>query len=254
MRWATVSCSKGPVVLTREHGKNEELESLLKSKNIETLILPMVETAKGPDSCLLREKLQDSAFDWVCLTSPESAAVYATAWLEAGKPSIPVAVVGDGTARALARATDSACAPSFVPSVANAEHFGAELPHQTNTSARVLYPASVRAAGTLQSLLEARGFSVTRLNTYDTLPVDQLTEEGLHQAQQAALVAIASPSAIRSWVELIGQETAQRIPVACIGETSARAAMRLKLDKVAFCKEPGVVALASLIEDELSKL
>lgn len=52
MRWATVSCSKGPVVLTREHGKNEELESLLKSKNIETLILPMVETAKGPDRCV----------------------------------------------------------------------------------------------------------------------------------------------------------------------------------------------------------
>lgn len=49
----------------------------------------------------------------------------------------------------------------------------------------------------LQTGLKNRGFEVVRLNTYDTQPVSQVEEGLLQQACQAAVVAFASPSAVK---------------------------------------------------------
>lgn len=51
--------------------------------------------------------------------------------------------------------------------------------------------------GALQSGLEARGFQMTRLNTYDTVAVSTVDPERLQLAKQARVVAIASPSAVK---------------------------------------------------------
>lgn len=49
----------------------------------------------------------------------------------------------------------------------------------------------------LQSGLAARGFKVTRLNTYDTVPVASIDPELLQRAKQALVVTAASPSTIK---------------------------------------------------------
>ena len=42
--------------------------------------------------------LRTRKFDWVCITSPESASVFLAAWRGAGRPAgLRIAVVGDGT-------------------------------------------------------------------------------------------------------------------------------------------------------------
>lgn len=61
----------------------------------------------------------------------------------------------------------------------------------------VLYPASSKASSDLQGGLVRRGFEVRRLNTYDTLPVAELEPSVLDAARAAAVVAFASPSAVK---------------------------------------------------------
>lgn len=61
--------------------------------------------------------LQEERFDWVCITSPEAAAVFIEGWRQAGRPAVRVAVVGDGTGRVLVPVDGGALAPAFTPSV-----------------------------------------------------------------------------------------------------------------------------------------
>ncbi|EFN56503.1 hypothetical protein CHLNCDRAFT_34953 [Chlorella variabilis] len=251
---AAVAAASGDaqVVLTREQGKNGKLRRVLEGRGIACLELPMVETAAGPDRHLLPKVLAEQAahFDWVCITSPEAASVFLEGWRAAGRPPVRLAVVGEGTGRVFeAAAADGAPQPEFVPSVANAEHFGPELPFLEGGTKRVLYPASNKASSELQSGLAARGFDVVRLNTYDTVPVTRLDERQLAAARRAAVVTVGSPSAIKAWVQIVGEEATHGMSIACIGSTSARAAEKLGLQAVKYPEQPGVDTWAAVVED-----
>jgi uroporphyrinogen-III synthase len=247
------STSRPQVVLTREAGKNGKIIKMLESRGICCLEMPLIETAKGPDTDRLPEALQHSEdYDWVCITSPEAASVFLKGWREAGKPKVRIAVVGQGTGKIFVAAGEEALFPQFTPTVANAEHFGPELPFIPGGTKQILYPASNKASSLLQQGLLARGFQVERLNTYDTLPVTSLAPEQLKAARTAQVVAVASPSAVRAWVGFVGEETATRIAVACIGSTSARTAESLGLKKIFYPAEPGLDTFASTIEEALA--
>ena len=248
------STTKPQVVLTREAGKNGKLKKMLESRGIHCLEMPLIETAKGPDTDRLPEALQHAdQYDWVCITSPEAASVFIKGWIQAGRPAVRIAVVGEGTGKIFITSGEKGLSPQFTPTVANAEHFGPELPFIPGGKNRVLYPSSNKASTLLQEGLLKRGFDVQRLNTYDTLPVTALNEKEIAAAREASVVAVASPSAVRAWVQFVGEETAQRVAVACIGSTSARAADKLGLKNVYYPDEPGMDTFASTIEEALDK-
>ncbi|PRW50787.1 Uroporphyrinogen-III chloroplastic isoform B [Chlorella sorokiniana] len=253
---AAAAPAAAQVVLTREQGKNGKLRKVLEGRGIACLELPMVETTAGPDRDRLPQILAERAaeFDWVCITSPEAASVFLEGWNAAGRPAVRLAVVGEGTGKVFeAAAADGVPQPQFVPSVANAEHFGPELPFVEGGSKRVLYPASNKASTelqrALQSGLEKRGFEVLRLNTYDTVPVTRLDAAALEAAKQAAVVTVGSPSAIKAWVQIVGEEATQGMSIACIGSTSARAAEKLGLQCIKYPDAPGVDTWAAVVED-----
>ncbi|PRW50790.1 Uroporphyrinogen-III chloroplastic isoform C [Chlorella sorokiniana] len=249
---AAAAPAAAQVVLTREQGKNGKLRKVLEGRGIACLELPMVETTAGPDRDRLPQILAERAaeFDWVCITSPEAASVFLEGWNAAGRPAVRLAVVGEGTGKVFeAAAADGVPQPQFVPSVANAEHFGPELPFVEGGSKRVLYPASNKASTELQSGLEKRGFEVLRLNTYDTVPVTRLDAAALEAAKQAAVVTVGSPSAIKAWVQIVGEEATQGMSIACIGSTSARAAEKLGLQCIKYPDAPGVDTWAAVVED-----
>ena len=106
----------------------------------------------------------------------------------------------------------------------------------------MLYPASARARTTLQKGLEERGFEVMRLNTYDTVAVLEVSDAQRREALDCDVVSIASPSALKAWVQLVGLERVQQMYVACIGSTSGEAALKLGLDKdkVFWAESPGM--------------
>jgi uroporphyrinogen-III synthase len=236
------------VVLTREAGKNGKLASALAAKGYATLEMPLVRSGPAADTAALPAALSGGGpWAWVVVTSPEAAAVFLAAWRAAGRPPLRVAAVGAGTARILDEAPgDDAPAVAFTPSLANAVTLAAELPAPPpGEPGAVLYPASAKAGTDLQAGLESRGcFAVTRLNTYDTLPVEvgELGEVDLARARAAAVVALASPSAVRAWIAAVGGvgPAASGPAVAAIGATTGLAAQKQGLDRVHWPEAPGL--------------
>ncbi len=241
------------VVLTREKGKNDKVRDMLDKRGIETLELPMVETAPGPDADRLPAVLKSAAFDWVAITSPEAARVFVEGWRVAGRPEVRIGIVGIGTGKVLEAMNEPVLLPQFMPSVANAEHMGPELPFIEGGSNAVLYPSSAKASTALQEGLEQRGFHVTRLNTYNTVTVESVDPGRLDLAKKARVVAIASPSALKAWVAHVGQARAEQMTIACIGSTSARAAEKLGLKNVVFAEQPGLDMFVQTICDAVSQ-
>ncbi|GLC34159.1 hypothetical protein PLESTM_000164700 [Pleodorina starrii] len=196
------------VLLTREAGKNDELRDALTKKGYQCMELPLIEHTDGPNRALLPGLLAAAAdgYEWVALTSPESASVFLAGCEQAGRPRwgfcrasaglawsglgsflawgsgfgaygagmgergrvlavSRIAVVGGGTGDVLLQA---GITPDYVPSKALGKVMGSELPRMPGGSGLVLYPASAKAFTDLQDSLEAAGFEVHRIDTYNT--------------------------------------------------------------------------------------
>lgn len=189
--------SKEPLIaLTREEGTNESLRKLLSGLNC--IELPCIAFGPGEDIDKLSEAIMKN--DIICITSPQAAQVFLSSWISINKPSnIKIASVGKGTSKPL---IEAGITPVFEPSQSTAETLALELPLSLGNT--ILYPSSSLAETTLQKGLTERGFIVTRLNTYETVP-SVWTEEQLNKAkEEVEIVTFASPSAIRIWRERCG--------------------------------------------------
>ncbi|KAK8951800.1 hypothetical protein KSP39_PZI003440 [Platanthera zijinensis] len=245
---------KSDVVVTREQGKNVKLINALVKLNIHCLEVPLVEHTQGPDLNKLSSLLQDVMFDWIVITSPEAGSVFLEAWKTAGSPNVRIGVVGSGTASVfheVLQSGDRHLNVAFSPSKATGKVLASELPKDCSNTCRVLYPASVKAGTEIEEGLSDRGFDVTRLNTYNTVPVQEIDHVVLKQALSVPVVAVASPSAIRAWVNLVQKSKNWDKSVACIGQTTALAAKRLGLKNVYYPDNPGLEGWVDCILEAL---
>ncbi len=241
------------IAVTREDGKNmkliEEINLHEDLRNqIEILELPCIEHASGPDYGILEDTLLNGSWNYVVVTSPEAAKVVASAWDIVRDNPIPVVAVGKATEKALAKFNIPV---TFVPSKATAVALAQEL-ESKGEGTTLLYPASARARDTLQSGLEARGFIVKRLNTYDTVSASW-TEDQKDQAKRAKIACFASPSSIKGW--LLNTDDNKDVIAVCIGETSATACRghSWSESQIYYPEEPGlegwVDAIKAAVED-----
>ncbi|KAF5468316.1 hypothetical protein F2P56_012475 [Juglans regia] len=240
--WTSTSNPSPKVMVTRERGKNGKLIQALAEHGIDCLELPLIQHTRGPDMDMLCSVLSDITFDWIVITSPESALVFLEAWTAAGNPNVNVGVVGAGTASIfedVMQFSKRSLNVAFVPSQATGKVLASELPKK-GIKCSVLYPASAKASNDIEEGLSNRGFEVTRLNTYTTVPVQHIDQMLLMQALSTPVVAVASPSAIRAWVKLISESMWCNHSVACIGETTALAAKTLGLQNVYYPTQPGL--------------
>ncbi|XP_020218441.1 uroporphyrinogen-III synthase, chloroplastic [Cajanus cajan] len=238
---SSVSNYAPKVVVTRERGKNAKLIAALVKHEINCLELPLIEHTRGPDLDRLPSVLGDNAFDWVVITSPEAGSVFLEAWRASGMPHVKIGVVGAGTVSIFKEALQSSNQSldiAFVPSRATGKVFATELPKIGN-KCTVLYPASAKASNEIEEGLSNRGFEVTRMNTYTTVPVQHVDQMVLKLALAAPVVTVASPSSIRAWKNLLS-DSEWNNSVACIGETTATMARSLGFANVYHPKQPGI--------------
>ncbi|KAF2324414.1 hypothetical protein GH714_013789 [Hevea brasiliensis] len=201
------------------------------------------------DTSALDHMSTDTSFDWVVITSPEAGSVFLEAWKAAGTPNVKIGVVGAGTASIFNEVIQSSGRSldiAFAPSKATGKVLASELPKSENGRCTVLYPASAKASNEIEEGLSNRGFDVVRLNAYSTVPVDHVDQMVLKQALFCPVVAVASPSAVRAWFNLISESKQWNNSVACIGETTASAAKSLGLKNVYFPTHPGFEGYSSL--------
>uniref|UniRef100_A0A1J3HF42 Uroporphyrinogen-III synthase n=1 Tax=Noccaea caerulescens TaxID=107243 RepID=A0A1J3HF42_NOCCA len=243
------------VVVTRERGKNKQIIKALEKHGISSLELPLIQHSRGPDFDRLASVLTDKSFDWIIITSPEAGSVFLEAWKAASSPKVKVGVVGGGTARVFEEAMQSAkglLQVAFTPSKATGKVLASELPENVGKRSSVLYPASLKASNEIEEGLSRRGFEVLRLNTYTTVPVQSVDAMLLQQALSAPVLSVASPSAVRAWLNLIQNAEQWSNYVACIGETTASAARRLGLKNVYHPDQPGLEGWVESIREALA--
>ncbi|XP_062159130.1 uroporphyrinogen-III synthase, chloroplastic isoform X5 [Alnus glutinosa] len=197
---SSASTSSPRVVVTRERGKNGKLIKALAKHGINCLELPLVQHTHGPDRDMLSSVISaDTTFDWIVITSPQAGSVFLEAWKAAGTPNVNVGVVGAGTASVfedVKQFSKQSLNVAFAPSKATGKVLASELP-KNGKRCRVLYPASAKASNEIEEGLSGRGFEVTRLNTYTTVPVQHVDPVLLKQALSTPVVTVASPSAVR---------------------------------------------------------
>ena len=161
-------------------------------------------------------------------------------WVAAGSPDLRVAAIGGGTTRALRELQ-----VKFEPSRATFKTMAEELPL---CEGRVLYPVSAKAAWENVEMLKDRGFNVDRIDTYTT-ETAVWEKEMKDDARDVDVVTFASPTTVRGWVSNVGVD--EDLRVACIGETSAKAARKAGFEHVYHAHNPGIEGWVNAISRAL---
>jgi uroporphyrinogen-III synthase len=191
--------------------------------------------------------------DWVLITSPASAEVFAQAIRASGGSSVctlpRIASVGTATSSELEKYSIDV---AFTPSHATGASLGDELPIEKHRKIRILYPSSAKASNEIEKRLRSRvtELEFIRMNTYDTVEAIWTSTELEIARKQIDIVTFASPSAVQVWVQRVGNHQA----AVCIGETSATAAKQAGFKNVSAPQSPGLEAWMSTLKAVYSEM
>lgn len=246
-----VSSKPFMVALTREEGKNDKLRIELEEKMGDSIVLrelPCIAHAEGNDFDALEPTLVQNEWDYVAVTSPEAARVLAQAWNKVDN-EISVVAVGKATQATLEKLGIKV---EFCPSKATASTLVKELPAKRETTT-LLYPASTKAASTLEDGLTERGFHVTRLNTYDTVTATW-NDDQKDTADNVNVACFGSPSSVDGW--LLNTDDNKDVLAACIGETSAKACRKHNWpeERIFYPEKPGIAGWATSVKEALESI
>lgn len=227
--------------MTRTPQQSGRLSELLRSEGAEVVVTPLIRFGPPSNPAALAARLSDlRGLDWLLLTSPQAvgalfAALSAANLTGAALADLKLAAVGPGTAAALAQ---HGLRPDFVPSAATALHLAAELPQ----ARAVLHLTSQQSEDALARGLATRGTEYHRLELYRTEGAD-LSPAQLEQLRRAGVVTLASGSATRQLVALLG--TAPR--VAAMGIQTAEAARHAGLTDIFLAPTPTLEGLVEAV-------
>ena len=186
------------IVICRPRHQGAELAEALEARGATVVIVSLVEVAEpreGTDS--LTTALQ-AGHDWIVFTSANAVAAArraATRW----PPRASLAAIGSATAAALSA---SGASVDFVSPVATANALAETVPGKPGS--RVLAPLAELAGPDLVDGLERRGFSVTAVEAYRLVEVDEVPAQVIAAARGADAVLLTSPSLADRFAEVLG--------------------------------------------------
>jgi uroporphyrinogen III methyltransferase/synthase len=244
----------------------DDLDERLSNLGAEVLNLPATRIVPPPDPAGLEWAIRalaqavagEPAYDWIVFTSANAVQYFFERLLALGYDArrlsgVKLGAVGKATAAALA---DYHLIADFVPSRFTGLDWAAEVGDLSGQ--RVLLPRSEIAPPDLVQALQAKGAQVETVIAYSVAPAEPDS-----QALQALIdgqidvIALFSPSAVRGLLSMleaaIGKEPAldllNRLTVACVGPTTARAAQEAGLQVGLVARQHTVEGLVeSLIE------
>ena len=230
------------VAVTRAAEQSPELVELLRANGAEPIACPLIAIEPLTDYSELDAELRRlSSASWLVFTSVNAVNAVADR-LDALRVTLPasvlIAAVGGATADAVARRIRGV---DFVPSRANAETLGDELPDVK--AQRVVFPRGDLASETLTARLRMRGARVSDVIAYRTVPgpgaaaLEAAVREGTLDA-----VIFMSPSSVRFTGDTLvaARPSSLRPAIACVGGTTAAAVREIGI-------EPDIVAATASV-------
>jgi uroporphyrinogen III methyltransferase / synthase len=218
------------VAITRAAEQTDSLRRMLEEAGATVVEIPtiaIVEPADGGEA--LRAALRE-LWDWVVVTSRNGVErTVAAAGGRAAAMALRWAVVGPGTAEAL---QPHGITPALVPATFVAEGLVEAFPvPPSDRTGHVLIAQAESARPVLADGLRQRGWEVTTVVAYRTVPV-QLTAEQLTSARSCDAIAFTSASTVQSLVAAGGKAAVPAVVVA-IGPVTATTASELGLEVTA---------------------
>ena len=164
------------------------------------VVVPLTEIVDVPAGMAALAAVDLAAFEWVVVTSANAA----DRLVAAHGPSLPGVAVARGRQARRRRTIGASC--RLVPTEQRAEGLLAELPPPGAAGGQILVVQAVEAAPTLVRGLVERGWQVTAVAPYRSVPRRPGAGEQL-AALAADVVLFASGSAARAWVAVFGTST-----------------------------------------------
>jgi uroporphyrinogen III methyltransferase / synthase len=210
------------VVVTRPRSQAGPLVERLEALGLEVVECPLIEIDPLDEPA----QVDTSGYDWVIVTSPNGADLFARR--RAGDHA-RIAAVGPGTAETLRRV---GIEPDLVPRVSTQEGLLEEFPHPRG---RVLFVGAEGSRRVLIDALDADFVPLYRTRLLRPTPPD------------GDLVVLASGSAARSFAAIGGT-----VPAVSIGPQTTRAARAVGLDVVAEARTHDLDGLVAAVAEACS--
>ena len=240
------------IVVTRASAQAGGLRARLAELGAEVLDVPALRI-EPLDQAPLRSALDRVAeYGWLVLTSQNAVAMLWDAMRESGRDAralagVRVACVGRSTADALLQ---HGIAADVLPARFVAEGVLAEMEKRADVrGARVLYVAAEGARDVLPDGLRGLGCTVDVVRAYRSVS----TSDGAEQLRNALLdgsvdaATFASASAVRGYVEAVGEEAARRAPAVSIGPVTSDALRAVGIEIIAEASEASIDGLVKAV-------
>ena len=232
------------VVVTRAAEQASPLADLLEARGARPVVVPLIAIVDEPAGMTALAELDPNDFDWVVFTSPNGASRSVAVWGDSTPAHTRVAAVGATTAAELPRV-------DLVPQRQLAAGLLDEFPPVADPgSDTVLVVQAVDAEPTLADGLRAKGWQVTTIAPYRSVPAVPSAGQQL-AALAADAVLFASGSAVRAWVQVFGTSTPP-ITVA-IGPQTEAAAVKAGLKMSLVAADHSLVGMIEALEGALGR-
>lgn len=231
------------VVVTRAAHQAEDLARPLRELGAEPILLPVIGIAPPLDP----EPLKQAAarpYDWIVFTSTNAVKAFAAHVADSAALAARIAVVGASTERI---AREHGFRVNLVPEEYVAESLLAALANEDLRDRRILIPSADDARDVLPAGLRELGAIVDVVVAYrNVLPEEAKSlAPSIFREPFPDWVTVASPSAAKNLVRLIGTEPLARTRIASIGPVTSAAVRKLGLSVAA---EAGVHSIEGLME------
>ena len=240
------------IVVTRATQQAPILSEKLRELGADAIEMPATQIARldlGP----LRNSIDRIAdYDWLIFTSQNAVAIFWEQLLGRGKDSralagLKIAAVGPATAGAL---LEHGITVDVIPQRFVAEGLLEMLGERDDVSgSKVLYITAEGARDVLPAGLREMGAELAIIEAYRTIPDGEgaATLARAIEAGKVDLATFTSASAVRGYIDAVGEDLAHKVPAASIGPQTSDALREAGIEVEAEAEESTIDGLVSAV-------
>jgi uroporphyrinogen III methyltransferase/synthase len=240
------------IVVTRATQNAPALSDKLRELGAEVIEMPATQIARLDLAPLRAEIGRLSDYEWLIFTSQNAISIFWEQLLGEGRDArslagLKIAAVGPATAGAL---LERGIAVDVIPGRFVAEGLLDMMSGRDDVAGKkVLYVTAEGSRDVLPQGLKEIGADVTVIEPYRSI-VDGEGAERLARAIESGKVDLAtftSGSAVRGYVDAVGEELARRVPAVSIGSTTSAAVREAGIEVKGEAKESTLDELVSAV-------
>ncbi len=245
------------VVVTRATQQASMISEKLSDLGADVLEMPATQIARLDLSPLREEIARIGDYQWLIFTSQNAVRIFFEQLLGAGRDSralagVLVAAVGPATAGAL---LEHGITVDIIPERFVAEGLIEKFNERDDvTGSRVLYVTAEGSRETLPEGLAELGAELNVIHAYRSIRDGTGAARLQKQLETGTVNAVTftSASAVRAYVDLVGEELAQRVPAASIGPMTTEAISAAGIELLIEAEEATTDGLVAAIERAFS--